>query len=188
MGKWALFAAHRSVQAGAAVPRTVGPDGRCLQRGWRQRSEQAVRSARRIRATRPQSIWPKVLGWVCIGVACVGTLMPVTPLPRHVPVSAAGGPVPEPAARSLQIPALERAPDGSSFAWDAGAIEGPFSIVLLAADYTPLARADGIEASPWRPSNELAEHLLPGQTYHAYVLGGEQHDTVRSPLLTFAHD
>ena len=157
MARWALFAAHRYVWAGAAVPRTVGPDGRPLQRGWRQRSERAAAEAQRIRAARPQSVWPKVLGWVCIGVALWGVLMPVGSMPtaveasRHVALSTGGRPAPEPRGPAIAISSLRRLPDGEGFGWRAGEVAGPFTFVLLGEDYRRIAVVDGIEAAPWPP-------------------------------------
>ena len=185
MAKWALWTAHRYVTAGAAVPRTIGPDGRPLARPWRSPRADAVAAARRARAARPQPIWPKVVGWVCIGVASWAALSPVGPLPRHVPLSAAKGPGPDALRPAIAISPVEHLPARGGFRWQAGPTQPPFTFVLLDLDYRELVRVDGIEETPWQPPAHVRELLVTGAVYHAYVLAGQEHDTWKSPLVSF---
>ena len=185
MAKWALWAAHRYVWAGAAAPRTVGPDGRLLQRPWRVRSERAAAEAHRVRAARPQSRWPRLLGWACIGVACVGALMPVGPLPPHVPVSAASGPGPEVRGPAIAISSLTFDEQLGAFRWPELPGVGAYRLVLLGADYREITTFDGIERSPWKPTDELRVSWKPTQTYHAYLLAVANDRTVKSPMVRF---
>ncbi len=185
MGKWAVWAAHRYVRAGASAPREVGVDGRPLRRPWRVRSPEAVAKARRVRAARPQAKWPKLLGWACIGVACIAAIRPVGPVPVDVGVSASGAPAPEPAGPALQIAALQFDEQRGCFCWQELPGGGPYAFVLLGADYREIARFDGIGAAAWRPSGAVADALERGVTYHAYVQCVVDHRSVRSPLLRF---
>jgi hypothetical protein len=183
MGKWAVWAAHRYVRAGASAPREVGADGRLLGRPWRVRSPEAVTKARRVRAARPQARWPKLLGWACIGVACVAAIQPVGPMPVDVRVSAATAPAPEPAGRALQIQGLRFDESRGAFRWEHLQGAGPYTFVVLGADYREVARFDGIGAAEWQPSGTVASALQAGATYHAFVRSVADRGTVRSALL-----
>lgn len=185
MAKWGLWAAHRYLYPGASEPRTVGVDGRLLQRPWRVRSERVVAEARWRRASRPQSRLPRMMGWLCIGIACVAALMPVGPLPSHVPVSAASGPVPEPVRRAVVLPAPEVDPEQGTFCWAAAAQRGRYELVLLGEDYRELARLDATDAAPFRAPEAFAQALDAGRRYHAYVRVGRDARALRSELVTF---
>ena len=85
----------------------------------------------------------------------------------------------------MAISPLHYVAPAAAFRWLEGELEGPFQMVLLAADYQPLARFDGIEGSPWRPEGQLAELLRPGTSYHAYLLAHDRGRLVKSALTTF---
>lgn len=122
---------------------------------------------------------------MCIGVAFFVALTPVAPLPRHVPVSAAVGPGPELPRPAFLISAPEFKAGQNGLTWSAVAVSAPFTVVLLNADYRELARVDGIGSTDWQVPERLVRRLVQGETYHAYVLGGEEDDIARSPLVSF---
>ena len=184
MTKWALFAAHRYVWAGAAAPRAIGPNGRPLRRPWRMRSEQVVREAIRRRATRPQPLWPRVLGWTCIGVAILAALMPMGPVPRHVQVSASSRPVPESLPSGNNLAAVAFVAAKREFCWQSANCDPPLSLVLLAADYRELGRVAGAGKTAWQLPDSLRDAVQSGETYHCYVLAKQSGKLTKSPLLT----
>ena len=185
MAKWGLWTAHRYVWAGAAVTRKVGADGRLLKRAWRTRSENAVTEANRIRARRPQGIWPRVLGWGCIGVALVTAINPMTWVQPTVEVSAYSGLAPESPGRSIAISSPQYDPSSAGFHWPAGEVSGPYRLVILAEDYLPIAEFDGIEGSTFCPDPESLEALSKGERYAAYLLATHEERAVKSPLISF---
>ena len=185
MAKWGLWAAHRYVWAGASVPRAIGPDGRPLQKPWRMPSETAVAEATRIRASRAQPWWPRVVGWACIGVACFVALRPMTWVPPHARLSAATVLGPEAPRPMIAISSPHFVPEAAAFRWAEGDVRGPFTMVVLTEELLPLARFDGIEQSPWRPEGAGSELLQPGARYHSYLLGSHLGRQVKSPLITF---
>jgi hypothetical protein len=182
MAKWAVFSAHRYVVAGAAVPRVVGPDGRLLRRPWRQRSPEAVAAAREVRRARRQAVWPRVLGWACIGMAIWAALDPVGPMASHVAVSAATSPEPEVVRPEVVFPRGDLAAPPGEFTWVA---EGACTLVLLDAGYHELARADGIEGGRYRPTGAFAEAIQTPGAYHWYALAGAGRQARKSVLETF---
>ena len=64
-------------------------------------------------------------------------------------------------------------------------MRGPFSLVVLAEEYLPIAQFDGIERSPFRPEAAAAAALKPGTSYVAYLLASHEGRLVKSPLTTF---
>jgi hypothetical protein len=72
-----------------------------------------------------------------------------------------------------------------AFRWPEAGIEGPFRLVLLGEDYRPITTIDGIERSPWKPTDELRLSLKPTTTYHAHVLAVVNDRTVKSPMVRF---
>jgi hypothetical protein len=185
MAKWGIWGAHRYVWAGAAAPRSIGPDGRPLSKPWRPRSERAQREAVSIRAARPQPRWPRILGWGCIGIALFAAIQPVALERQHVQLSASLLPVHESYGPAIAIPSLVFEAQGSVFGFDQGPTRGPFSLVILAEDYRELGRFGGIVHSPYRAPLELSGLLRRGICYHAYLLCEHFGRQVKSPLITF---
>lgn len=185
MSKWALFAAHRYVRAGAAVPRVVGPDGKPLLRPWRQRRPVAEQTARRIRACRPQPWWPRLAGFVCIAVALLAALNPVGPMAAHVAASASAGPGPR-----LDRIVVEESLAGAvaralRLTWPAASPADPVTLVAYAADYTELARRPGVVGTDWNADGELLALLRSGGTYHCLLRSEAQGQPAQSALETF---
>lgn len=85
----------------------------------------------------------------------------------------------------IAISSLHHVGEAAAFRWLENDLQPPYRLVLLAEDYQPLARFDGIASSPWRPEGQLAELLAPGSRYHAYLLCDVRGRTVKSPLTTF---
>ena len=182
MSKWALFAAHRYVRAGAAVPREVGPDGRLLLRPWRQRSSSAVQQAERQRAARPQPLWPRLVGFACIALALFAAFDPVGPMTAHVAASAstATGPRLEPIVVENAMGPDD--PVRLRFRWT---LEGPVTLLLLATDYAELMRREVADGMEWTADAELLALLEAGQTYHVVVRAGTPAQPLQTPLQTF---
>jgi hypothetical protein len=184
MSKWALFAAHRYVRAGAAVPREIGPDGRPLARPWRRRPAAAVQMAQRIRAGRPQPRWPRLVGLVCIAVAAQAALDPVGPMAAHVAASASAGPGPRldpivvEAAVSGELPDLR-------FRWGSSDPARPVTLLVFATDYSPLTSRSGLVGTGWSADPALLEQLTPGQTYHCVLRAEVGAPPVQTPLTSF---
>lgn len=183
MSKWALWAAHRYVHAGAAEPRRVGPDGRLLQRPWRMKSLEAQRTASLVRAARPQPWWPRPLGVLCLGVACMFALDPVGPVPTNVAASSSARTGPR-LASPAAIAASGAAGNSPRLAWWPGDASPPFTVVLLDAAYGEILRRDGIEATSWEPEAAFRAALAQGGTFHWYVLGDDHGRPLPSPLAT----
>lgn len=183
MAKWGIWAAHRYVSAGAAAPREYGADGRTLQRPWRLRDAERVMLAARRRAARAQPRWPRLLGWLCIGVAVVAAAAPVGPLPSDGGLSAAGRPGPEATASVVDFDAPQFEPATRTLRWrvPVGA-SGPFTVLLLGADYRPLARRDGIAAASCVLSGELLDAVKAAGAVRAVVLARLGDRIVRSLL------
>jgi hypothetical protein len=184
MSKWALWAAHRYLHPGAAVPRRVGPDGRELRRPWRQVRPEVRSVVQRERAARSQPWWPRPLGVLLLGMACLYAIEPVGPVPTDVAASSSARTGPR-----LQLPTA-KSPDGNAgsaapFAWTAGDASGPFTIVVLTAGYDELFARDGIAGSPWTPDAAAAAAVSTPGTYHWFVRGEAFGRTVTSPLASF---
>ncbi len=187
MSKWGLWAAHRYVQAGAAVPRLSGPDGKMLKNPWRIASEQACRTARLHRATRPQPIWPRPLGFLCIGLAVVYAIDPIGPIPSHVAASSSARTGPRLASLRTIAPAGAGTLP-TAFEWRAGEAAGPFTWILVDAGYDELQRRDGIEGARWQPDAQVQTVLQAGGTFHWYVIGDGMGKPVASALATLEID
>lgn len=98
----------------------------------------------------------------------------------HLVVSAHGGPVPEPPGPSIAIPSLHYVDAAAAFRWRDGGVTGPFSLVVLAGDYLPIAQFDGIERSPFRPEEAASAALRPGTSYVAYLLATHEGRNVKA--------
>jgi len=184
MSKWALWAAHRYVRAGAAVPRLVGPDGRLLARPWRVRSEDAIAAARAVRGLRRQPWWPRLLGLFCIGLACMFAIDPVGSIPTDVAAFSSARPAPR-LASPCALPGRAANSGGPpEFRWRAGDAEPPYSVVVLDAGYAQVLRRDGIETTRWQADAAAAAVLRGGGTFHWYVLADALGRPVASPLAT----
>jgi len=179
--RWGWFSAHRYLRSGSTA-RTVGADGRPLQRPWRVWSETAEQECQRIRAGRPQPIWPRALGWTLLGVAVLAVIDANHPLPREAPASSARP------AESLVWLAAE-SPDGPcegvprEFRWS-GDVAPPYRLVVLDGGYAELVRIDDLGAPACPPSAALAALLATGGTFHWYVEGEREGHRTRSPLQT----
>jgi hypothetical protein len=173
VSKWALWAAHRYVRAGAAVPRQVGVDGRTLYRPWRQVSEHTRATVSVLRAQRVQPLWPRSVGWACLGMAVLFALQqPGAPVPPHVAGSASARPGPRLASPSALSPA---GPSGltaaSRFTWRAAGAEPPFALLVFDAKLDPVLRRDGIDGTAWTPDADALALLQRTGTFHWQVLG-----------------
>jgi hypothetical protein len=93
--------------------------------------------------------------------------------------------VPEPPGPSIAIPSLHYVDAAAAFRWRHGNVTGPFSLVVLAEDYLPIAQFDGIERSPFRPEGAASAALRPGTSYVAYLLATHEGRKVKSLLTTF---
>lgn len=186
MSKWAVWAAHRYLHPGAAEPRTIGVDGRPLLRPWRQRSPAAREAALRARAARPRPWWPRLLGFFLLAVAGIYALDPVGPLPKDVgPARRAGTDL-----RSAHL--LATSPRGAvdaaaatRFAFAPQQASGPFTVVLLAADYGELLRLPAADGTARIVDSTEGKALVVGQKYHWYVLGEHGGKPVASPVVSF---
>lgn len=186
MSKWAVWAAHRYLHPGAAEPRTIGVDGRPLLRPWRQRSPAAREAALLVRAARPRPWWPRLLGFGLLAVAGIYALDPVGPLPADVgPARRAGTDL-----RSAHL--LASAPRGpvdaaaaTRFAFTPQGATGPFTVVVLAADYSELLRRPGLDGTACTLDSTEGKSLAVGQKYHWYVLGERSGKPVASPVVSF---
>ncbi|MFK7740859.1 MAG: hypothetical protein AB8H80_11105 [Planctomycetota bacterium] len=185
MAGWGIWAAHRYLTPDAAGPRMVGRDGRLLQRPMGERSERAVIEAQRRRSSRRQSPWPRVLGWLCIGVACMAAALPIQPVPSHVRLSAAARPEPESIRRAIVLPAITVDVPGRSVVLPSQDL-GSIRLVVLGGDYREIARFVGMASSPFRLPDALCSQLEPGSTYHAYAISGVAPTERRSAIATFA--
>ena len=183
MAKWALWTAHRYMRAGVASPRTTGPDGRSLQKPWRQRSERAVAAAGLVRAGRRQRPWPKLLGWACIALATASVFMPMTPSSLHVGASSGRRPVPARRGPALGISGLAFDEQLGSFRWQPVEGGGVSRLVLLGDDYSPIDSVDGIEGSSWRPSEEQLKAWAAAGLGHAFATSVVNDRTVKSSLV-----
>ncbi len=182
MSRWALWSAHRYVQAGAAVPRCVGVDGRLLRRPWRMRSPAAIRGAQQVRAARSQPWWPRPLGVLCLGVAFIFALDPVGPIPTHVAASSSARTGP----RLASVVLAHRADEPlARFRWQAGATQPPFAVVLFDVGYGEILRRDGIGDISWALDAEAAARLASGGTFHWQVVGDDRGRPAPSPLGSF---
>jgi len=72
-----------------------------------------------------------------------------------------------------------------AFRWPQADVDGPYRLVLMGDDYTPITTIDGIERSPWKPTEQLAVSLKPTVAYHAHVLAVHNDRTVKSPMVRF---
>ncbi|MGC6487951.1 MAG: hypothetical protein ACON4Z_09925, partial [Planctomycetota bacterium] len=171
----------------ASAPRSGGADGRPLLRPGREPAERAAAEAGRVRAARRQAAWPKLLGWGCIGVACIAAVAPVTPSPWHVEVSAERGPAHEPRRPAMAIASLGFDEQLGAFRWDepGPATAAARRFVLLGEDYAQLAVVDGIGPSPWRPTAAQTEGWRRGVPLHGFVLSVVNDRTVKSPMIRF---
>lgn len=113
---------------GASVPLEFGSDGRPLRNPWRMTAEMTVAEADRIRASRAQPLWPRLLGWTCIGVAGFVALLPMTWVSPRVQLSAASLPGPESPRPMIAISSLHYVSEAAAFRWVEGDILGAFSI------------------------------------------------------------
>ncbi|MBM3974813.1 MAG: hypothetical protein FJ301_12005 [Planctomycetes bacterium] len=186
MSKWAVWAAHRYLRPGAAEPRTIGVDGRPLLRPWRQRSATACEAALRVRAARPRPWWPRLLGVALLVVAGIYALDPVGPLPVDVGPARRAGTDP----RSAHL--LASAPRGpvdaaaaARFAFAPQGATGPFTVVVLAADYSELLRRPGLDDTACTLDDTAGQAFVAGQKYHWYVLGERSGKPVASPVVSF---
>lgn len=147
-------------------------------------SPQAQRTVMRLRAARPQPWWPRCLGALCIGVACMFALDPVGSIPADVAASSSTGTGPRLASPSLLTPDCRRGVP-QELRWRAGSTQPPFTLILLDASYTEVLRRDGIEATRWEVDPAARELLRSGGRFHGYVLADGLGRPVGSPLTTF---
>jgi hypothetical protein len=190
MSKWALWAAHRYVRPGAAVPRHVGPDGRDLARPWRIVSPEARRAVRQLRAARPQAPWTRLIGLACLAVAGVFALDPIGPIPTHVAASPSARPGPRLQSTRGEAPVL-LAPGGTLdavpvvFRWRADVASAPFTLVLLGEAYDEVLRREGLVGSEWTADDAARALFATGGTFHWAVLGQRGGEVVASALESF---
>lgn len=85
----------------------------------------------------------------------------------------------------IAISSPRYAPETASFHWQAGPLDGPFSLVVLTEDYLPHARFDGIEGSSWSPDAGQRELFEPGTRYLTYLLAPYLGRQVKSALIPF---
>jgi hypothetical protein len=172
VSKWALWAAHRYVQPGAAVPRRTGADGRALSRPWRHVSPRARERVAALRSARAQPVWPRLVGWACLGMASVIAVAPVGPVPTHVARSASARPGSQLASPVAVSPAaVAELTAATRFRWRAGAASPPFAVVVFDERLDPLLRRDGIAATEWTPDPDALRALQGAATFHWQVLG-----------------
>lgn len=183
MSRWGVWAAHRYVQAGAAVPRQHGPDGQPLRRSWRTVRPSVAASVRQIRALRPQPWWPRAFGLLCLGIACMAALDPVGALPADLQASASARTRAELSIVSAIAP-IGEVTMPTAFRWRAGDCQGPFTLLLLDAGYDEVARVEGGDATEW-PAAHFRAWLRRGQTYSWCVLASAFGRPVVSPLQSF---
>lgn len=171
MSKWAIWTAHRYLEA-AAVARRVRPDGRPCLRPWRDPSPEVRAAAARARAARAQPRWPRLVGFALVGVACIVALEPVQPVagdrrafPSAGPALGAGGFAAEAPVGPTAAAAF------AEFRWRADDVAPPFTFVLLDAAYAEIARRDGIDGCRLPVDARLAALLPTGEVRHWYVLG-----------------
>jgi hypothetical protein len=183
MAKWALWAAHRYLQPGAAAPRTVGRDGRPLRRAWREVSSGAAAAAQLARAGRRQPWWPRPLGLSCIGMACVAAVVP--PVASHVAASASARPGGESFSYCRVVPGGDGAA-APSLRWRSASAGAPFTVVLLDAGYREVVRHACGDASAWTLDPTAAELVAQGAAQHWYVLGDRFGRPAASPVQALA--
>lgn len=183
MSKWALLAAHRYLERDRRS--VLRADGCSWSQGWRARTPQADAKAKRIRAARHQPWWPRPLGVALLGVAMLAALDPVVPMPTHVAASSARSP-------SGLLALVAEFPQGSltssppAFCWSGTAAHGATTLVVFGADYSELARFDGIVGSSWPLPQPVSMALREQGELHWRVECGESGGRLYSPLQTFS--
>ena len=120
-----------------------------------------------------------------MGMAVATAMNPMTWVQPRVEVSANGGVVPEPPGPSIAISSPYYVGAVAGFRWRQDDVSGPFSLVVLAEGYVPIARFDGIEGSPFCPDAPASAVFAHGDRYSAYLLATHEGREVKSPLTTF---
>jgi hypothetical protein len=165
MAKWALWAAHRYLEA-RVDGRRLGPDGRPLQRPWRVPKARVAELARQRRAERVGPRWSRPLGCCLMAVAAVAALDPDHPIPLHGAPTASAAPEPELRPPQGTFPRGECEGAPTLFTWEPGAVAPPFRVRLFAADYTEVGVVDDIGPAAWRPSLAVLAALGSGTDWH----------------------
>lgn len=76
-------------------------------------------------------------------------------------------------------------PAGLRFTWTTTRPADPVTLIVLAADYSELARRAGVVGTEWRPDASLRTQLEPGATYHCLVRSESCAVPTQSSLATF---
>ncbi|MEZ6037647.1 MAG: hypothetical protein R3F29_09210 [Planctomycetota bacterium] len=94
--------------------------------------------------------------------------------------------MPEPTGPALLIDDLRFDADDARLSWSDAVVDAPYTVLVLGPDYREMARSEGVAEASWTVEAGLREQFVPGETYHVVVLGGQEHHTRKSPLLSFA--
>jgi hypothetical protein len=169
MSKWALLAAHRYLEHPAAA-RTIGANGRSLQRPWRIRSPRAVQQAAYERTQRRQPWWPRLLGAVCLCLSVHAGLHPEYSMPSPVGASSTDPRQRiEPIATVTPGPIHEGVPQ--YLAWSDAAVPPPYRLVVCDAELAPLAVFDDLSTPSHPLPAPLATELAAAGGFAWYVEG-----------------